>query len=325
MRLLVRNLGGFDQLRNRWTRATSPVADTWRRLRPPSKRRDRREIAAHYDLGNDFFELFLDDTMTYSCGVFPTPSSSLEEASRHKYDLILDKLGLTAEHHLLEIGTGWGGLAIRAAERTGCSVTTTTISGEQVREARRRVAESSVADRVAVIDEDWRDLGGIHDRAISIEMIEAVDWRDYDRYFSTIERCLVGDGMAAIQAICVPDPRWERSKNTRDFIKHFVFPHGCLASVGAVERSVTRATAMRVIDVEDFGLHYAETLMRWRRRFLSRLDDARSLGLDGRFCRLWEFYLAYCEAAFRERHCTVVQIVIAGAQSPLHPRRRLAS
>jgi cyclopropane-fatty-acyl-phospholipid synthase len=326
VRVLIRNMSAIDALRNRIQRITGPVADKVRRRAwHDMRRRNREDIAAHYDLGNDFFALFLDETMTYSCAVFPAPSTTLEEASQHKYDLLIDKLGLTPDHHLLEIGTGWGGLAIRAAQRSGCRVTTTTISAEQLHEARRRVIAASVGDRVTVIDQDWRDLAGVHDRVISIEMIEAVDWRDYDRYFATIERCLAPDGLAAIQAICVPDQRWERSKNTRDFIKHFVFPNGCLASVAAIEQAVTRATSMGVVDVEDFGPHYAETLLRWRQRFLARIDDAKAFGLDDRFCRLWEFYLAYCEAGFRERHCTVVQVLLAGARSPLHPRTGLAS
>jgi cyclopropane-fatty-acyl-phospholipid synthase len=326
VRVLIRNMSPIDAFRNRLQRVWGPVTDRIRRRRwGDTRQRNRDDIAAHYDLGNDFFQLFLDETMTYSCAVFPSASTSLADASRHKYDLLIDKLGLTAEHHLLEIGTGWGGLAIRAVERTGCRVTTATISAEQLREARSRIAAASVDDRVTLLDEDWRDVSGVHDRVISIEMIEAVDWRDYDDYFATIERCLAPGGLVAMQAICAPDERWGRAKNKRDFIKHFVFPNGCLASVGAIRDSVARATSMQVVDIEDFGSHYAETLMRWRQRFVSRIDDAKALGLDARFCRLWEFYLSSCEAAFRERYCTVAQIMIAGGGSPLHPRTGLAS
>ena len=326
VRVLVRNLSTIDSYRNRLQRVLGPLTDNVRRQpRCDMRRRNREDISAHYDLGNDFFALFLDETMTYSCGVFPTPSSSLADASIHKYDLLIDKLGLIGDHHLLEIGSGWGGMTIRSVERTGCRVTTTTISAEQFGETRRRVATADIDRSVTVLDDDWRDLTGRFDRVVSIEMIEAVDWRDYDDYFATIERCLVPDGLVAVQAICVPDERWERTKNTRDFIKHFVFPNGCLGSVGAISRSVARATSMRVVDVHDLGPHYSETLLRWRQRFLTRIDDAGAMGLDRRFCRLWEFYLAYCEAGFRERHCTVTQIVIAGAGSPLHPKGGLAS
>jgi cyclopropane-fatty-acyl-phospholipid synthase len=313
VRVIIRNVATFDAIRDRAHRLTGWATDRVRVALPRRGRsRNREDIAAHYDLGNSFFELFLDETMTYSCAVFDSPDSTLEEASARKYDLLLDKLGVEATHRLLEIGTGWGGLAIQAAETTGCHVTTTTISSEQFREAARRVDAAECVDRVKLLDLDWRDLRGTFDRIISIEMIEAVDWRDYDDYFSTIERCMKPDGLAAIQAICLPDRRYERAKNTEDFIRRFVFPNGCLASVGSITKSVTRSTGLQVIHVEDLTAHYAETLKRWRVRFEQRIDEVRALGLDDRFCRLWHFYLAYCEAGFRERHCTVNQIVFAG-------------
>ena len=252
--------------------------------------------------------------MTYSSGVFPTPDTSLADASRHKYDLLLGKVGVSSHHRLLEIGTGWGGLAIRAAETIGCSVTTTTISSEQLREAQRRVETAGFSRQVELLDSDWRDLPAVanprFDRLISIEMIEAVDWRDYDDFFATIERCLTSAGVAGLQAICLPDDRWERGKHTKDFISRFVFPNGCLPSVAAIKKSVASATSMHIADVEDLTPHYAETLARWRANFDSRLDEVSALGLDARFQRLWRFYLAYCEAAFRERHCLVVQLVL---------------
>ena len=325
VRYLITNLGTLDAARNRWHRVTRWVGEPVRARRRPSgrsgkhadhRRRNRDEIEAHYDIGNEFFELFLDETMTYSSGVFPSPDASLADASRHKYDMLLSKVGVTSNHRLLEIGTGWGGLAIRAAETTGCSVTSTTISSEQLREARQRVETAGFSGQVELLDSDWRDLPAVatprFDRLISIEMIEAVDWRDYDDFFATVERCLTPDGVAGIQAICLPDDRWERGKHTKDFISRFVFPNGCLPSVAAVKKSVASATSMHVVDVEDLTPHYAETLARWRANFDSRLDEVSALGLDERFQRLWRFYLAYCEAAFRERHCLVVQLVLAG-------------
>jgi cyclopropane-fatty-acyl-phospholipid synthase len=312
VRVLIRNLSKFDDARNRLHRGTSWATDRFRKMLPHDGRtRNREDISAHYDIGNSFFELFLDETMTYSSGVFPSADATLAEASLHKYDMLLDELGVTAEHRLLEIGTGWGGMAIRAATRTGCDVTTTTISSEQLREAERRVDDAGVTDQVTLLNADWRDLSGQFDRIVSIEMIEAVDWRDYDAYFSTIERCLVPGGSAAIQAICIPDERWERAKNTKDFIRRLVFPNGFLPSVSAIERSLARATKMRVAHVQDLTPHYAETLRHWRNRFDSRIEDVAALGLDERFQRLWRFYLAYCEAAFRERHVKVVHIVIS--------------
>jgi cyclopropane-fatty-acyl-phospholipid synthase len=313
VRILIRNLAGVDELRNRLNRATGWVGDAARRALPgPTRRRDREDIGAHYDLGNDFFRLFLDRTLTYSSAVFTDPVSDLAEASLAKYDRLLSKLGVSADHELLEIGTGWGGLALRAAEERGARVTTTTVSDRQLDEARARARASPAGDRIRLLSRDWRDLTGTYDRVVSIEMIEAVDWRDYDRYFATIERCLADDGMVGLQAICVPDRRWNRAKTTEDFIRRFVFPGGVLPSIGSVVRSVARSSRLQVLDVEDFSAHYAETLRRWRRRFDERAGAVERLGLDERFRRLWRFYLAYCEAGFVERHCTVNQIVLVG-------------
>jgi cyclopropane-fatty-acyl-phospholipid synthase len=313
VRVIIRNIEPIDEIRNRISSTTGWLTDRLRTLLPRAGRaRNRDDISSHYDLGNSFFEIFLDETMTYSAAVFESDGATLAEASLSKYDRLIDKLGVNSGHSLLEIGTGWGGFAVRAAETTGASITTTTISSEQLAEATKRVADARLQDRVTLLDTDWRDLSGHYDRVVSIEMIEAVDWRDYDRYFSTIERCLAPDGLVAIQAICVPDRRYARTKNTEDFIRRFVFPGGFLPSLGSIVGSVSRATHMQVVDVEDLSAHYAETLRRWRETFDDSIDEIRALGLDDEFCRLWRFYLAYCEAAFTERHCTVNQIVIAG-------------
>ncbi len=314
VRIIIRNLRRLDEVRNQVSRFTRPVADRIRRVTPRAGRETNREdISAHYDLGNSFFELFLDPTLTYSSGIFPNDEATMEEASLNKYDVLIDSLGLSAEHHLLEIGTGWGGMAIRAVERTGCRVTSTTISQAQLEVARRRVDEAGFSDRITLLDSDWRDLSGQFDRVVSIEMIEAVDWRDYDLFFSTIERCLKPDGLASLQAICVPDRRYERTKNTEDYIRRFIFPGGFLPSIGAVSQAVARATGLQMVGFSDFGAHYAETLRRWRHRFDERADDIEALGLDERFRRVWRFYLAYCEAGFLERHCTVNHIHLAGS------------
>jgi cyclopropane-fatty-acyl-phospholipid synthase len=308
----IRNLEPLDRLRNRWHGATGWATDRVRFALPRDTReRNRDDIGAHYDIGNEFFRLFLDETMTYSSAVFASPDASLADGSRHKYDLLLDKLGVSAGDHLLEIGSGWGGMAIRAATERDARVTTTTISTQQLDEASRRVASAGVADRVTLLDVDWRDLEGTYDHVVSIEMIEAVDWRDYDDYFAMIERCLRPGGRAAIQAICLPDDRWGRAKNTEDFIRRFVFPNGFLPSVAAIRDSVGRATRLDVVDVDDITPHYAETLRRWRTRFDARLDEVAELGLDERFQRLWRFYLAYCEAGFSEGHIRAVQLTVA--------------
>ncbi|MGI9624763.1 MAG: class I SAM-dependent methyltransferase [Acidimicrobiales bacterium] len=313
LRIVIRNLESLDELRNRLNRVSGGITDPIRRRIPRSgKRRDREDIAAHYDLGNEFFELILDESMTYSSGVYRTPATSLAEASALKNRRLLEKLAVEPEHHILEIGTGWGGFAIQAAGEVGCRVTTTTVSAEQRREAATRVARAGLADQVTILDNDWRDLGGLHDRVVSIEMIEAVDWRDYERYFATVEDCLKPDGLVGIQAICVADRRFGRTKNTEDFIRRFVFPGGFLPSIGAINKAVSAATRLQIIDLEDLSRHYAETLRRWRENLHTRLADVQDLGLDERFCRLWEFYLAYCESAFVERHVSVFQIVLAG-------------
>ncbi len=315
VQILIRNLHGLDDLRNRVNRATGRIGDAARRAKPrATKRRNREDIGAHYDLGNEFFRLFLDESMTYSSGIFSDGHIDLKAASLAKYDRLLAKLGVNANHDVLEIGTGWGGMAIRTAEQRGSTVTTTTVSDRQLEEAGARLASSTARSRVRLLNRDWRDLTGTFDRIVSIEMIEAVDWRDYNRFFATIERCLAPDGMVGLQAICVPDQRYERAKNTEDFIRRFVFPGGFLPSIGSMTRSIGKATRLQVLDVEDFSAHYAETLRLWRRRFDDRLDEVEKLGLDERFCRLWRFYLSYCEAGFLERHCTVNQIVLVGPE-----------
>ncbi|MFV0527080.1 MAG: class I SAM-dependent methyltransferase [Acidimicrobiales bacterium] len=313
LRALTRCLQPLDEVRNRAARITAPVAERLRRLRPgPTRRTNRIDIASHYDLGNDFFALFLDETMTYSAGIFPSPSASLADASRAKYDRLIAKLGITSDHHVLEVGTGWGGFAVRAASRVGCRVTTTTISAEQHREATARVAAAGLDDRVTVLAADWRDLKGRYDRVVSIEMIEAVHWRHYRSFFRVLGDRLRPHGLIGLQAICVPDRRYRRTRTTEDFIRRFVFPGGCLPSVGVLTAEAARAARLQTIDVDDLSAHYTETLDRWADRFEENRDAVARLGLDETFQRLWRFYLAYCSAAFAERHCTLNQVVLAG-------------
>ena len=322
VQIAARNMDAFDEVRNKMAAVTNPVSDRVRKVAPrPTRERNREDIGAHYDLGNEFFELFLDETMTYSCAFFETEDMSLADASIAKYDRLLNKLGVTPAMTITEIGTGWGAMALRAAEAFGADVLSTTISEEQFDEANKRrdaaVAAQRIRDgQVTLLKEDWRDIARVgrrrSDRLVSVEMIEAVDWRDYPAFFQALEANITPDGMIGLQAICVPDRRYERTKNTDDFIARFVFPGGFLPSVGTISKVVSQHTRLQLVDVDDFGWHYAETLRRWRDNLDSQVDEIKALGLDERFIRLWRFYLSYCEAAFTERHCTVNQIVLVG-------------
>jgi len=322
LRLLTLNIDRINNLTQRVAplRAVMHGSTKWRRT--PSKNRDRQNIHAHYDLGDEFFELFLDPTMAYSSGVYSSPLSTLEEASTNKFDRICRKLSLGPGDHVVEIGCGWGGFAIHAASRYGCRVTTTTISEHQFTRATAAVAAAGLSDRVTVLNQDYRDLAGNYSHLVSIEMIEAVDWRLHDTFFKACERLLRPDGRAALQCIVIDDREYERAKTTEDFIKRFVFPGGGLPSVTAIAQSVTRATDLRITDLEDIGPHYARTLTDWRQRLEARWHDARGLGFDDQFLRLWRYYLAYCIAGFAERRISVIQMVMARPdwRGTLNPR-----
>jgi cyclopropane-fatty-acyl-phospholipid synthase len=287
------------------------------RLRPPSKHTDRENIAAHYDLSNEFFALMLDPTMAYSCGFFAEDSTSLESAQVAKFEMIASKLRLGPADHVIEIGTGWGGFAIHAAERYGCRVTTTTISEAQRSFAEKRVAEHGLSDRVTVLGADYRDLEGRYDALVSIEMIEAVDWRRHDQFFAICARLLTTEGRMALQAITIADSSYERAKLHDDFIRSMVFPGGCLPSVSTISASVARTSNLRIVDLQDIGLHYAETLRRWRANLEDQRPAVEHLGFDERFWRFWTLYLCYCEAAFMERHVSDVQLVLARPGAPI--------
>ena len=282
-------------------------------LRRNTRSGSRRNIAAHYDLGNDFYRLFLDEEMMYSSAIFERPDSSLEEAARAKNERICRKLGLRPGLHLLEIGTGWGGFALHAAREHGCRVTTTTISRRQYEEACRRVAEAGLEDLVDVRLEDYRDLQGRYDRIVSIEMIEAVGHQYLDTFFARCAELLEPDGRLLVQGITVPEWAWERHKRSMDFMKRYIFPGCSLISVQGVA-SAMAGTDLRWENLEDIGPHYARTMREWRRRYHARLGEVREQGFDDRFLRMWDFYLASCEAAFEERYTSDVQILLARAE-----------
>lgn len=268
----------------------------------------RRNIAEHYDLGNDFFQLWLDESMAYSSGIFPTANASLHAASLEKFDRICRKLELTPADEVLDIGAGWGGFAIHAASRFGCRVTATTISRQQFDFAREKIEAAGLSDRITLRNQDYRRLRGQFDKLVSVEMIEAVGHRYLDLFFEQCSQLLRPAGSLVLQAIVMPEQRYDQYRASVDFIQRYIFPGGCLPSLGAMLRSVGRKTDLRLVHVEDFAPHYAETLRRWRQSFHTRISDIRALGYSEEFLRGWHYYLCYCEAAFEERYIGVMQI-----------------
>jgi len=307
-RIFIRNIERTERMDGRLARLMGWGHRLYHWLRPNSRRGSRKNIAAHYDLGNEFFSLWLDETMAYSSGIFPMPGASLREASEEKFDRVCRKLSLQRTDHLLEIGTGWGGLAIHAAKHYGCRVTTTTISREQAALARAHILDAGLSERITLLQSDYRDLTGQYDKLVSIEMIEAVGHKYFDTFFKKIGELLRPDGSAILQAIVMPESRYAQYQRSVDFIQRYVFPGGFLPSIAAMLESVGRVTDMRFVHAEDFAPHYAETLRRWRQSFHDRLDDVRQQGYAAEFIRLWNYYLCYCEAVFEERHVGVVQI-----------------
>ncbi len=320
LRLAHRNLARTHPRRDRVHRLARPFVDPIARFRRTDRRRDRENIHAHYDVGNDLFRRVLDDTMMYSSAIFETPDEPLEVASLRKVDRLAAMLQLTPGDHLLEIGTGWGGFAVHVAARYGCRVTTTTISDRQYEYARARVHEAGLDHLVTVRNDDYRDLRGTFDKVVAIEMIEAVDWRDYDAFFAKVRSLLSESGLCVMQAIVVPEASFDRTKHHTDFIKAAIFPGGGLPSVAALTAAANIGGGFALAGFDDFGLHYAETLRRWRANLVERRAELLALGFDRRFTRLWEFYFAYCEAGFDERYISVGQVAYAAPGRPSRPR-----
>ncbi|CAM3811484.1 cyclopropane-fatty-acyl-phospholipid synthase family protein [Vreelandella rituensis] len=272
----------------------------------------KRNIAAHYDLGNDLFSTFLDrEHWMYSSAVFPSPEASLEQASTYKLDLMLEKLDVRPEHHLLEIGTGWGGLAIHAAKTRGCHVTTTTISEAQHAHTAKRIREEGLESRITLLKQDYRELDGHYDRLISVEMIEAVGHHYLDTYLAKLDSLLKPDGIAMLQAITIRDQRFEAAKREMDFIKRYIFPGGFLPSHHAILDSIRRKTSFNLLALDEIGTHYARTLREWRKRFEASLEQVQKMGYDERFIRMWRYYLCYCEGGFLERSIGTCHVLMA--------------
>jgi len=311
IRVAARNAGSLDAAR----RAIAPLRGPWQRAHGVVARntpaRSRRQIAAHYDLGNGLYERMLDPTLSYSCAVFERPDATLEEASLAKLDLVCDKLDLGPRDHVLEVGSGWGGFAVHAAATRGCRVTTTTLSLAQHATAVARVRAAGLERRVTVLLDDYRALRGRYDKLVSIEMVEAVGWRDFGTLFARCSDLVRPDGAMLLQAITIDDRAYEVEKASRSFIRTHIFPNGCLPSLEVIARCVARRTDMRTVDVEDLTPHYAETVRRWRANVEREADALAGLGYDERFRRMWRMYLAYCEGGFAERRIGSVQMVLA--------------
>jgi cyclopropane-fatty-acyl-phospholipid synthase len=280
----------------------------------------RRNIHAHYDLSNDFYGLFLDPTMTYSSALFEQPGLDLERAQQCKYRRLAEWAGLGGGEHVLEIGCGWGGFAEYAAGSLGCRVTGITLSEEQARFARDRLARRGLTDRVDIQVVDYRDVGGSYDAVVSIEMLEAVGHRFLDTFFEACDRALAPGGRMALQTITIPDQVYDRYRRGTDWIRMYIFPGGHLPSLGAIQGALARRTSLVVDQLDDLARHYATTLRHWRRRFWEQSEKVLELGFDGRFLRMWDFYLATCEAAFLDRQIGVLQLAMSRSGRPL-PRR----
>lgn len=310
VRILVRNRDVMDRMEGGLAGFGAALLRAWHRFRRNTMRGSRRNIAAHYDLGNDLFRLFLDETMMYSSAIYRDPSESLETAQARKLDRICRKLDLKPGTRVVEIGTGWGGFAIHAARHYGAHVTTTTISREQRALAEERVEAAGLGDRITILDRDYRDLEGRYDRLVSIEMIEAIGHQYLDTYFGKVSDLLADDGMALIQAITIEDHRYEQALRSVDFIKRHIFPGSFIPSVGAMTGSIARSTDLKLFHLEDIGPSYALTLAAWRERFNAALERVRALGYPERFIRMWNYYFCYCEGGFLERSIGDVQMLL---------------
>ncbi len=321
VRVMVRNMDILDQLEGGLALLSKPFLKAFHHFNQNSAKGSRRNIAAHYDLGNDLFELFLDPTMMYSSGIFPHANATMEEASINKLNIICEKLQLCADDHVVEIGTGWGGFAIHAAKNYGCKVTTTTISQEQYNLAEQRIKQEGLEDKITLLLEDYRDLrksyAGQFDKLVSIEMIEAVGWKFYNTFFEHCGSLLKPEGLALIQAITITDQRYDQARKDVDFIQRYIFPGSCIPSVTALINASTKASDLNLVQAQDFGLHYARTLKAWQDVFNEKTEEVSRLGYSDDFKRMWQFYLSYCEGGFAERSIGVNHLVFAKPRAQL--------
>lgn len=315
VQIFARNLEVLDKMDSTWARLSRPMLKLLNFRNRNTISQSRRNIAAHYDLGNAMYQLFLDPSMMYSSAVYPAADSTLEQAQQHKLQQICERLQLKASDHLLEIGTGWGSMAIYAAQHYGCKVTTTTISQQQYDYTKARVAELGLQDKITLLFEDYRLLTGTYDKLVSIEMIEAVGDDFLDNYFEKCSSLLKPDGIMVLQAITMVDHRYQQYVREVDFIKRYIFPGGCLPSISRMASAVANNTDLVIRQVQDIGFDYARTLKDWCDNFMAQRDAVHQLGYDDNFIRLWHFYLCYCEGGFRERATSAVHLVLSKPQN----------
>lgn len=322
VRLLLRNRDVLDRMDSGTARLTAPLQKLFHKVNRNTREGARRNISAHYDLGNEFFALWLDETMMYSSAIFEHEDMTLHQAQLARLDRVCQALQLKPGEHVIEIGTGWGGFAIHAAQNYGVRVTTTTISGEQFKLATRRVQEAGLDDRITVLQEDFRDLEGRYDKLVSIEMIEAIDTPLYRPFFEKCANLLKEDGLMLLQAITIADQRFDPKRKSIDFIQRYIFPGSGLPSSAVMTETVANHTDMRLLHLEDIGLHYATTLRHWRQNFHARLDEVRALGYPEPFIRMWDYYLCYCEGAFLERAISDLHMIFSkpAFRAPLFER-----
>jgi len=315
VRILLHNRNVIEGVDGGWARVSGPLRKILHAAARNTRGGSRRNIGAHYDVGNDFFALFLDPTMMYSSAVFERADMTLEQAQVAKLDRICRKLALQPGDRVLEIGTGWGAFALHAASRYGCHVTTTTISREQHALARRRIDAAGLGERITLLGDDYRDLRGRYDKLVSIEMIEAAGHAYFETYFRCCSDRLEPGGLMLLQAITIADQQYEAARDSVDFIKRHIFPGCCIPSIAAIGASVARASELRIVGLEDIGPHYATTLAHWRANLLRNVDRARAMGHGEAFLRMWEFYFAYCEGGFAEGALGDAQILLAKSKT----------
>jgi cyclopropane-fatty-acyl-phospholipid synthase len=325
IRLAARNAGGLDRLRARLKPVQWPLQRVGALLHPGTRRRARRDISAHYDLGNELFSRMLDPTLSYSCAIFEGDGMTLEQGQVAKLERICEKLELGPQDRVLEIGSGWGAFALYAARTRGCHVTTTTISREQYDYALEQVRRAGLDDKVTVLMDDYREVRGRYDKLVSIEMIEAVGWPQFGTFFAKCSQLLAADGAMLLQAITIDDRAYEIEKASKSFINTYIFPGGCLPSLAVITRELAKRTDLQAADLDDLTPHYVQTLRRWRANFTASTARLAELGYDERFRRIWTLYLAYSEAGFAERRICDVQLLLTKPHAQLTSGERTTS